>query len=252
MKQIYAEFLGTTILVFLGNSVVANVLLSKTKCSNKNNDTSIGWLTISFGWALAVFMGVLVAYPYSGAHLNPCVTISYAMIGKIPWNIVPFYITSQFLGSMLGSIMVWLLYKDYFHETDSKQIKLSIFSTSPSIKNKLHNFFSEVLSTFTFIFISLYVTIEGVIHFQEIEYTIGLGTLGALPSSLIILGVILSLGGSTGPAINPARDLGPRIIHSILPIHGKGSSDWDYSWIPVLGPLTGSILATSLYIFLLN
>ncbi|AFJ90627.1 MIP/aquaporin family protein [Blattabacterium sp. (Blaberus giganteus)] len=248
MTKICAEIIGTMILVFLGNGVVANVILSKTKGHSKNID--IGWLTIAIGWALAVFMGVTVSAPYSGAHLNPCVTISFAMIGKFSWEMVPFYIFSQFIGAMLGSLFVWFLYKDHFFETQEKQDKLSVFVTIPSIKNLFSNFLSEVLATFIFIFIFLYLSTEGTLLFKEEKYPIGLGSLGALPSALVVLGIILSLGGSTGAAINPVRDLGPRIIYSIIPIPGKGKSNWDYALIPILGPIVGSIIAATLYLFL--
>ncbi|WP_185877507.1 MIP/aquaporin family protein [Blattabacterium cuenoti] len=248
MKAIYAEIIGTTILVLLGNGVVANVVLSKTKGNEKNGE----WLTITIGWALAVFMGIVVSAPYSGAHLNPCVTISYAIIGKITWNLVPFYILSQLIGSMLGSFIVWILYKDYFLNTKSEKDKLSVFVTIPAIKNLFSNFFSEVLSTFVFIFISLFLTSEGSIFLrEEKKIPVGLGALGYLPSSLLILGIILSLGGATGPAINPTRDLGPRIIHSIIPISGgKGNSDWGYAFVPIIGPIIGCIMASILYLFL--
>ncbi|WP_185869764.1 MIP/aquaporin family protein [Blattabacterium cuenoti] len=246
MTKICAEIIGTMILIFLGNGVVANVILSKTKGYNKNGE----WLTIAIGWSLAVFMGVLVSAPYSGAHLNPCVTIGFAIIGKFNWNMVPFYIFSQLIGAMFGSLLVWFLYKDHFFETKEGQDKLSVFVTIPSINNFFMNFFSEVLATFIFIFISLYLTTEGSLFFKENKYIIGLGSLGALPSALVVLGVILSLGGSTGAAINPARDLGPRIIYSIIPIPGKVKSNWDYAIIPIIGPIVGSIIAAILYLFL--
>ncbi|WP_185858111.1 MIP/aquaporin family protein [Blattabacterium cuenoti] len=246
MTKIYAEIIGTMILVFLGNGVVANVVLDKTKGHSKN----VEWLTITIGWALAVFMGIAVSAPYSGAHLNPCVTISFAIIGKLSWDQVPFYIFSQFIGAMLGSLFVWFLYKDYFFENQDKKEKLSVFVTIPSIKNLFSNFLSEVLATFIFIFISLYLSTEGTLFFKEGKYPVGLGSLGALPSALVVLGIVLSLGGSTGAALNPARDLGPRIIYSIIPIPGKGKSDWDYALIPVLGPIVGCIMASTLYLFL--
>lgn len=246
MTKICAEIIGTMILVFLGNGVVANVILSKTKGHSKNGE----WLTITIGWALAVFMGIAVSAPYSGGHLNPCVTISFAIIGKFSWKMVPFYIFSQFIGAMLGSLFVWFLYKDHFCETQNKQEKLSVFVTIPSIKNLFSNFLSEVLATFIFIFISLYIYTGGTLFFKEEKYSIGFGSLGALPSALVVLGIVLSLGGVTGAALNPARDLGPRIIYSIIPIPGKGKSNWDYALIPIFGPLVGSVIAATLYLFL--
>ncbi|WP_185866168.1 MIP/aquaporin family protein [Blattabacterium cuenoti] len=246
MTKICAEIIGTMILVFLGNGVVANVILSKTKGYNRNGE----WLTIAIGWSLAVFMGIIVSAPYSGAHLNPCVTISFAIVGKFNWGMVPFYILSQFIGAMLGSLLVWILYKDHFVETKNEQDKLSVFVTIPSMKNLFFNFLNEVLATFIFIFISLYLTVEGTLFFKENKYPIGLGSLGALLPALVVLGIVLSLGGNTGAGINPARDLGPRIIYSIIPIPEKGKSNWDYAFVPVLGPILGSVIAAISYLFL--
>ncbi|WP_185853490.1 MIP/aquaporin family protein [Blattabacterium cuenoti] len=246
MTKICAEIIGTMILVFLGNGVVANVILSKTKGHSRNGE----WLTITIGWSLAVFMGIIVSAPYSGGHLNPCVTISFAIVGKFDWDMVPFYILSQLIGAMLGSLLVWFLYKDHFVETKKEQDKLSIFVTIPSIKNLFLNFLNEVLATFIFIFISLYLTVEGTLFLKEDKYPIGLGSLGALLPALMVLGIVLSLGGNTGAAINPARDLGPRIIYSIIPIPGKGKSNWNYAFVPVLGPILGSVIAAISYLFL--
>ncbi|AER40500.1 MAG: aquaporin family protein [Flavobacteriales bacterium] len=236
MIKFYAEIIGTMILVFLGNGVGANVLLSKTK-GHKDG----GWLTITIGWALAVFMGIIVSFPYSGAHLNPSVTIGLAIVGKFNWGLVPFYILSQFIGSMLGALLVWILYKDHFLITENEKYKLSVFATCPSIRNFTSNFLSEVLATFIFMFLNFNLT-EGSIFFHEKKYSI------AFPLSLIVLGIGLSLGGTTGYAINPARDLGPRIIYSLIKIPGKGKSNWDYAWIPVLGPVIGSSIASILYL----
>ncbi|BBA17120.1 MIP/aquaporin family protein [Blattabacterium cuenoti] len=247
MTKIYAEIIGTMILVFLGNGVVANVILSKTKGHSKNGG---GWLTITIGWALAVFMAITVSAPYSGAHLNPCVSISYAIIGKFSWKMVPFYIFSQFIGAMLGSLFVWFLYKDHFFETQEKQEKLSVFVTFPSIKNLFSNFLSEVLATFVFIFISLYLSTEGTLFLREEKYPVGLGSLGAVPSALVVLGIVLSLGGATGAALNPARDLGPRIIYSIIPIPGKEKNHWNYALIPIFGPIVGCVIASVFYLCL--
>ncbi len=236
------------ILVFLGNGVVANIILSKTKghSNNKNGE----WITITVGWALAVFMGVIVSAPYSGGHLNPCVTISFAIIGKFSWKLVPFYVFSQLIGAMLGSLFVWFLYKDHFYETQEQKKKLSVFVTIPSIKNLSSNFLSEVLSTFIFIFVSLYLSTEGTIFLEQKKYPIGLGSLSSLSSALVVLGIVLSLGGSTGASLNPARDLGPRIIYSIIPIPDKGESNWDYALIPIFGPIVGCIIASTLYLIL--
>ncbi|WP_185868636.1 MIP/aquaporin family protein [Blattabacterium cuenoti] len=246
MTNILSELIGTMVLVTLGNGVVANVMLSKTKGYSKNEK----WLTITIGWALAVFMAMIISSPYSGGHLNPCVTIGFAMIGKLSWSLVPFYIVSQFIGAMLGSSLVWILYKDYFLETNNERDKLSVFVTTPAIRNFCSNFFSEFLSTFLFIFISFFLNKEGSIFIFGKKYLLGLGAMGAIPSSLVVLGIVLSLGGTTGAALNPARDLGSRIIHYLLPIPGKGDSDWSYALVPVLGPLFGSIVASALYLFL--
>ncbi|WP_185858677.1 MIP/aquaporin family protein [Blattabacterium cuenoti] len=249
MTKIYAEIIGTMILIFLGNGVVANVVLSKTK---GHSSKSAEWIIIALGWALAVFMGIIVSAPYSGAHMNPCVTISFAIIGKFDWEMVPYYIVSQLIGAMLGSLLVWLLYKDHFLATENEQEKLSVFVTVPSIKNFFWNFLSEVLATFFFIFISLYLT-KGTILLQGQKHPVGIGSLEALPASLVVLGIILSLGGATGAAINPVRDMGPRIIYSIIIlICGKGKNNWDYAFIPVIGPIFGSVLAAMFYLFLSN
>lgn len=246
MTKISAEIIGTMILVFLGNGVVANVLLSKTKGHGDG-----GWFTITMGWSLAVFMGILVSAPYSGGHLNPSVTIGLAIIGKFKWNLVPVYIFSQFIGAMLGSLLVWILYKDHFSETKNEQDKLSVFTTSPSIKNLYSNLLSEILATFIFMFVTFYLTEESIFFHQKKYPLVGLGYFGAFPSALIILGIGLSLGGTTGYAINPARDLGPRIVYSIIPLSGrKAKSNWDYAFIPVLGPLLGSGMAAALYLFI--
>ncbi|WP_185882050.1 MIP/aquaporin family protein [Blattabacterium cuenoti] len=244
MTKISAEIIGTMILVFLGNGVVANVLLSKTKGHGDG-----GWVTITMGWALAVFMGILVSAPYSGGHLNPSVTIGFAIIGKLKWNLVPVYIASQLIGAMLGSLLVWILYKDHFSETKNEQDKLSVFTTSPSIRNLYYNLLSEILATFIFMFVTFYLAEESIFFHQKKYPIAGLGYLGAFPSAIIILGIGLSLGGTTGYAINPARDLGPRIIYSIIPISGgKKNSNWDYAFVPVLGPIIGSVMAAVLYL----
>ncbi|WP_185873993.1 MIP/aquaporin family protein [Blattabacterium cuenoti] len=240
MIKIYAEIIGTMILVFLGNGVVANLVLNKTKGHGNG-----GWLTITIGWALAVFIGILVSYPYSGGHLNPSITIGLAIVGKFNWKLVPSYIVSQFIGSMLGSLLVWILYKDHFLETKKEQDKLSVFATVPSIKKFYSNFLSEILVTFIFIFLNLYLS-EKIIFFQEGKSPI----LVAVLSSLVLLAIGLSLGGTTGYAMNPARDLGPRIIYTLLPIPGKVKRHWNYSLIPGLGPIFGSCFASILYLFL--
>ncbi|PCJ98863.1 MAG: aquaporin [Flavobacteriaceae bacterium] len=237
MTPFIAEIIGTFLLILLGGGVVANVVLEKTK----SND--MGWMVITTAWGLAVYIGVVVAAPYSGAHLNPAVTLGLALAGEFDWTSVPTYILAQFLGAMLGSTIVWLLYKDHFDITKDKEAKLGVFSTIPAIRNPLSNLFSEIVGTFVLVFVILYFTDATII---ESDTIIGLGSLGALPVGLLVWVIGLSLGGTTGYAINPARDLGPRFMHYILPIKDKGSSNWGYAWVPVIGPIIGCILAALL------
>jgi glycerol uptake facilitator protein len=241
MTPFIAEIIGTFLLILLGGGVVANVILNKTK----SNDT--GWMVISTAWGLAVYVGVAVAAPYSGAHLNPAVTIGLAVAEKFEWALVPSYILAQFIGAMLGALIVWLFYKDHFDATEDQDTKKAVFCTSPAIRNPINNLFSEVVGTFTLVFVVLYFTNATI---TDTETVIGLGSLGALPVAFLVWGIGLSLGGTTGYAINPARDLGPRIMHAIMPIKGKGGSDWGYAWIPVVGPIIGAVLAALLMLLL--
>ncbi len=241
MNIYFAEFIGTAIMILLGGGVVANVVLKETKGNNS------GWIVITTAWALAVFIGVVVAGPYSGAHLNPAVSLGLAIAGSFEWAKVPGYVLAQFGGAMTGAMLVWLLYKDHFDATDDTGLKAAPFGTSPAIANKATNLFSEILATFVLIFAIFYIT--GAEMGTE-KTPIGLGSVGALPVSFLVWVIGLSLGGTTGYAINPARDLGPRIMHAILPIKGKGSSNWSYAWIPVLGPIIGATLAALLHLFL--
>ncbi len=241
MNEFAAELIGTLFLILLGNGVVANVVLAGTKGQNS------GWIVITTGWALAVYIAVVIAGPYSGAHLNPAVSIALAIAGKFAWSKVPLYVAAQFLGAMLGAFLVWLTYKDHFAKSEDPGLKLAAFSTGPAIKNTGSNLVSETIGTMVLIFV--------IFHFTEAELGpekihVGLGSIGALPVMLLVWAIGLSLGGTTGYAINPARDLGPRIMHAILPIPGKGSSDWAYSWVPVAGPVAGAALASFLYLFL--
>ncbi|WP_316816606.1 MIP/aquaporin family protein [Pedobacter nyackensis] len=239
MSPFIAEILGTMFMILLGNGVVANVVLKGTK------GNSGGWMVITTAWALAVFVGVVIAGPYSGAHLNPAVTIGLAISGKFSWLLVPSYIAAQFIGAMLGAFMVWLLFKDFYAGTEDKGAKQATFCTAPAIPNTISNLISEIIGTFVLIFV--------IFHFTNAEMgvdknPIGLGSIGALPVTLLVWVIGLSLGGTTGYAINPARDLGPRIMHAILPIAGKGGNNWGYAWIPVIGPIIGSALAAALYL----
>ena len=241
MTPFLAEFIGTALVILLGNGVVANVVLTGTKGNGG------GWMVITTAWALAVFVGVVVSAPYSGAHLNPAVTIALAISGKFEWTQVPIYMLAQMLGAMLGSLLVWVKYKDHFLATDDKGLKLAVFSTGPSIRNTFSNLTSEIIGSFVLLFVIFYFTTAEI---AATKTPVGLGSLGAIPVMFLVWAIGLSLGGTTGYAINPVRDLGPRIMHSILPISGKGSSDWSYSWIPVIGPMIGASLAAFLYIAL--
>ena len=241
MTPFLAEFIGTALLILLGNGVVANVVLTGTKGNGG------GWIMITTAWALAVFVGVVVSAPYSGAHLNPAVTIALAISGKFEWAQVPIYMLAQMLGAMLGSLLVWVKYKDHFLATDDKGLKLAVFSTGPAIRNTLSNLSSEIIGSFVLLFVIFYFTTAEIV---DTKTPVGLGSLGAIPVMFLVWAIGLSLGGTTGYAINPVRDLGPRIMHSILPISGKGSSDWSYSWIPVIGPMIGASLAAVLYLAL--
>lgn len=242
MSQFTAEIIGTMFLILLGNGVVANVVLNGTK------GNSSGWIVITTGWALGVFTGVVIAGPYSGAHLNPAVTIGLAIAGKFSWGDVPMFVAAQFIGAMLGAFFVWLMYKDHFTKTDDPGLKAAVFCTSPAIRNTTSNLFSEIIGTFVLIFVIFYFTNA---EWGPEKTPIGLGSLGAVPVTFLVWAIGLSLGGTTGYAINPARDLGPRIMHAILPIPQKGNADWGYAWIPVVGPVAGAALAAGLYLMLL-
>jgi len=241
MSEFTAELIGTMFLILLGNGVVANVVLTGTKGHNS------GWIVITTGWALAVFAGVVIAGPYSGAHLNPAVTIALAIAGQFAWAKVPMFIAAQFIGAMLGAFLVFLMYKDHFFTTKDQGTKAAVFCTSPAIANTVSNIISEIIGTFVLLFVIFYFT-KGEIGADKTP--IGLGSLGALPVAFLVWAIGLSLGGTTGYAINPARDLGPRIMHAILPIPEKGSSGWNYAWIPVVGPIIGSAVAAGLYLVL--
>lgn len=239
MSPFLAEFIGTALMILLGNGVVANVVLTGTKGNGG------GWIVITTAWALAVFVAVVVAAPYSGAHLNPAVTIALAISGKFDWNQVPIYMLAQMLGAMLGAFLVWIKYKDHFVATEDKGLKLAAFSTGPAIRNTVSNLSSEIIGAFVLLFVIFYFTNAEIV---ETKAPVGLGSLGAIPVMFLVWAIGLSLGGTTGYAINPVRDLGPRLMHSLLPISGKGTSDWSYSWIPVVGPLIGASLAALLYL----
>lgn len=241
MSPFIAEIIGTFLLILLGGGVVANVVLEKTKSNDQ------GWMVITTAWGLAVYVGVVVAAPYSGAHLNPAVSIGLAVAGKFEWAMIPTYVLAQFIGAMLGALTVWLFYKDHFDATDNKDLKRVIFCTAPAIRNTASNLFSEVIGTFVLVFVVLYFTDASI---NDTNSIIGLGSLGALPVAFLVWAIGLSLGGTTGYAINPARDLGPRIMHAVMPIKNKGDNDWGYAWIPVVGPIIGAVIAGVLMLLL--
>lgn len=242
MNAFAAEFVGTSLLIAMGGGVVANVVLQKTKGHQG------GWMVITTGWALGVFIGVVVAAPHSGAHLNPAVSLALALVGYFDWALVPKYVSAQLLGAMFGSGIAWLMYRDHFNATPDPALKFAPFATVPAIRNYRSNFFSEVVGTSVLIIVILYSTEPAL---GDADATpIGLGALGALPVAFLVWVIGLSMGGTTGYAINPARDLGPRIMHQILPIKGKGTSDWAYSWVPILGPLLGAAIAAWIFMWL--
>lgn len=231
MEAYLFEWLGTALLILLGNGVVANVLLPGSKGAGG------GWIVITFGWAMGVFLGVYISADHSGGHLNPAVTLTMAVLGRLDWAMVPGYLLAQVLGAFTGAILTWLLYKKHFDAaTDADAIR-GIFCTAPAVRSPLWNVVSEAVATFAFML--------GVLFLASPEES--MGSLNALAVALLVLGIGLSLGGPTGYAINPARDLGPRLAHFFLPIPGKAHSDWGYAWVPIVGPLIGSALAVGLY-----
>lgn len=230
MNAYLAEFLGTLVLILIGEGVVAGVVLKGTKSENA------GWLTICIAWGLAVTFAIYAVGNFSGAHLNPAVTIGLAINGDFEWSMALGYILSQLGGAFVGAVLVWLHYLPHWKVTTDAGAKLAVFATGPAIRNSASNLISEIIATTILIF--------GLLFIGANEFTQGLKPLIV---GLLITTIGLGLGGTTGFAINPARDLGPRIAHAILPIHGKGSSDWSYSWIPIAGPLIGSVLGVLLY-----
>lgn len=234
LKSLF-EFIGTAVLVLFGDGVVASNVLKKSKGENG------GWVVVTIAWGLAVMLGVFIAGPYSGAHLNPAVTLGLAAAGTFPWSLAVPYIVAQMLGGFVGAVLVYAFYKDHYDATDDPALKLATFCTAPAIRNYGRNLFSEVLGTFVLVFVILALATEGNIP------EMGMGAIGAFPVSMLIVALGMSLGGTTGYAINPARDLSPRVAHALLPIKGKGPSDWAYSWVPVAGPVVGGMLAAGLY-----
>jgi len=233
VEKFLAEVLGTGALVLLGDGVVAGVLLAKSKAQNS------GWMVITAGWGFAVMVGVLIAGPISGAHLNPAVTLGLAINGATPWSEVPVYWAGEFLGAFIGAVIVYLHYMPHWPVTEDADLKLAVYCTGPAIRNTVWNLVSEIIGTFVLMYV--------ILAFGAGSNKAGLAALGPLPVAFLVLVIGLSLGGTTGYAKNPARDLSPRIAHFILPIPGKRDSDWGYSWIPVIGPLIGGALAAFVY-----
>lgn len=245
MNPLLAEFLGTAFLIILGNGVVANVVLSRTKGNNA------GWIVISAGWGLGVFVGVFSSQSFSGAHLNPAVTVAMAMAGKFAWSQVAGYVMAQLAGGILGGSLVFAFYREHFKATEDGSLKLACFCTSPNIRSIPQAFFCELLGTFMLV-LPVFLMTDAKINLPAAggapsPTVIGLGTLGALPVGLLVFAIGLSLGGTTGYAINPARDLGPRLAHQLLPIPGKRDSDWGYALVPVVAPVLGGLLAAWVY-----
>ena len=244
MQAYIAEFFGTMILILLGDGVVANVLLKNSKGENS------GWIVITFGWGMAVAMAVYAVGAISGAHINPAVTIGLASIGAFDWVQVPGYIIAQLLGAFTGAVLVWLAYLPHWGPTEDAGLKLGVFSTAPAYRNTLANFITEVVGTAMLLFgvLAIVSNVQRIQQASDVDLSaVFQFGLAPLLVGLLVLSIGLSLGGPTGYAINPARDLGPRIAHAILPIAGKGASDWGYSWIPVVAPIVGGIIGAVLW-----
>lgn len=242
MTPFIAELIGTTVLILLGNGVVANVVLKDTKGNGG------GWIVITTAWALAVFCGVIIAGDVSGAHLNPAVSIGLAIAGSFSWELVPSYILAQLLGAMIGAVLVWIFYRDHFNRTEDAGAKHACFCTAPAVDSKINNFLSETIATFVLLFVIFNIKGSGTYN----ETPVGLGSIGAIPVAFLVWVIGLALGGTTGYAINPVRDFGPRLVHAFLPIKNKANSNWAYSWVPVVGPIVGAAIAAFLFQFIQN
>lgn len=245
MIELFGEFMGTFILILLGNGVVANVNLEKTYSHGS------GWIVITAGWAMAVFVAVLATADLSGAHINPAVTLGLAVSGLFAWGKVLPFILAQMGGAMLGAFTVYVFFRNHFSITSAAGAKKACFCTAPAIRHYPSNFFCELIGTFILVFAVLLISLPQLEYVSMGSTKVGLGSLGALPVALVVFSLGLSLGGTTGYAINPARDLGPRIVHALLPLKNKDLNDWQYSWIPVFGPAVGALIAAVLYKLLL-
>lgn len=245
--QCVMEALGTFVLILLGCGVVACVCLTKSKGEGG------GWVVITLAWGLAVMCGVLIAGPYTGAHLNPAVSIGLAAAGVFPWGSVVPYIIAQIIGAIIGGLCVYVFYKDHFDITEDKDSKLGVFCTIPAIRNFRRNLVCEIIGTFVLVLVILFMADEpNAAHLSGAtgNQLIGLGSIGAIPVAFLIVVIGMSLGGTTGYAINPARDLGPRIAHAIAPIKDKRDPDWNYSWVPIVGPVIGAITAALVFMLI--
>jgi glycerol uptake facilitator protein len=244
MNAYLAELIGTAIIIVFGAGVVANVVLARTKGSNS------GWIVITWGWAIGVFAGVFCSQAASGAHLNPAVSVGLALGGRFSWDLVPGYIAAQMAGAFIGAVIVGLFYGEHFKVSEDTNLKLAVFCTNPSIRSFPRAFFCETVATFFLVF-PVFLISGGTVTLPgadggTVQAAVGLGSVGALPVALLVLGLGLALGGTTGYAINPARDLAPRIAHALLPLGKKRDGDWSYAWVPVVGPLVGGSLAALL------
>jgi glycerol uptake facilitator protein len=247
MQNVLAEVLGTMLLVLLGDGVVANVVLNRTKGQNS------GWIVIAVGWAVAVAMAVYAVGRLSGAHLNPAVTLGLASIGSFPWADVPAYVAAQLIGAFAGAVLVWLTYLPHWQATPDPDLKLAVFSTGPAIRQPIANLISEIVGTAVLLFgvLAIAANAQTLSKPGDVDLTFVFSRgIQPLLVGILVLGIGVSLGGPTGYAINPARDLGPRLAHALLPIPGKGTSDWDYAWIPIVGPIIGGIAGAGLYFML--
>jgi len=233
------EFIGTAMLILIGNGIVANLVLKGTKGGDS------GWVGISLAWGIAVFIGVFMSADVSGAHLNPAVSVGLAVAGKFSWILVPGYIVAQILGAMMGNLLVWFTYKKHYEATEDTGAILATFSTQPAIRSPFWNLVTEIIGAFALVFGVFYIA-GGAMG----DSPVSLGSLDALPVALLVMGIGFGLGGPTGYAINPARDFGPRLLHSILPIKNKGQSDWSYAWVPIIGPIIGGIIAAALFMII--
>ncbi len=240
MNIFIAEIIGTALMILLGNGVVATCVLKGTKCGDGAH-----WLIITTAWAFAVFVGVTVAGPISGAHLNPAVTLGLVLSGKLHSNLMPIYFAGELIGAMLGAFLVYIFYKEHFKITEDNKVRAACFCTSPAIRKYSSNFFSEMLGSFVLIFVILHISEASISINIDSSAQVGLGSIGALPVAILVWVIGLSLGSTTGYAINPARDLGPRIVLSMLPL--KANCDWAYSWVPIVGPFIGAALASLVY-----